>query len=94
MTDKEKLYRLIDELPEGELLPAERFLEYLRDRARDAVLRAFMEAPEDDEPLTDEELAAIREGEKAVARGEVKPWEEVKAEIQEADSRRKRKKAS
>ena len=31
---REELYHLIDELPEGELLTAESFLEYLRDRAR------------------------------------------------------------
>jgi hypothetical protein len=34
MIAREELYHLIDELPEGELLTAERFLEYLRDRAR------------------------------------------------------------
>ncbi len=32
MIAREELHRLVDELPEGELLPAERFLEYLRDR--------------------------------------------------------------
>ncbi len=78
MTDKEKLHRLVDELPEGELLPAERFLEYLRDRANDPVLRAFLEAPEDDEPLTDEELKAIAEADEDIAQGREHPWEEVR----------------
>ena len=40
-----------------------------------------MAAPEDDEPLTVQEEAAIREGEEALARGEVRPWEEVRAEL-------------
>jgi hypothetical protein len=47
----------------------------------DPVLRAFMEAPEDDEPVTPEEEAAIAEAREAVARGEVEPWEKVRAEL-------------
>jgi hypothetical protein len=77
---KAELHRLVDALPEREVHAARRFLEYLRD-AGDPVLRAFMEAPEDDEPLTPEEEAAIREGQEALARGEVRPWEEIRAEL-------------
>ncbi len=50
-------------------------------RLDDPVLRAFMEAPEDDEPVTPEEEAAIAEAREAVARGEVEPWEKVRAEL-------------
>ncbi len=94
MTKKERLHRLVDELSDGELLPAERFLEYLRDRANDAVFKAFTEASEDDERLSDADQAAIQEGEEAISRGEIRPWEMVKAEMKESDSRRKRKRAS
>lgn len=34
MIAREELHRLVDELPEGELAPAGRLLEFLRDRAR------------------------------------------------------------
>ena len=54
------LRRLLDELPESELYAAWRYLKYLRDTA-DPVLRAFLEAPEDDEPETEEERAAVEE---------------------------------
>ncbi len=81
MTTREKLHSLVDALPEGELLPAERFLEYLRDRVEDPVLKAFMEAPIDDEPLTEEDLKAIAEAEEAIARGEEHPWEEVRERL-------------
>jgi hypothetical protein len=47
----------------------------------DPVLRAFMEAPDDDEPVTPEEEAAIAEAREAVARGEVEPWDKVRAEL-------------
>jgi len=85
MTPKERLYQLIDELPEAELHTAERFLQYLRDKARDPLLRAFMEAPEDDEPLTEEDLRAIAEAEEELARGEGIPWEEVRKRLLKAD---------
>ena len=74
MTIKERVHQLVDELPERDLHTAKRFLEYLRN-CSDPVLRAFLEAPLDDEPLTPEEAAAIREGHEELARGEGIPWE-------------------
>jgi len=56
MASKETLHRLVDELPDAEVQAAERFLEYLR-ALGDPVLRAFLTAPEDEEPLTPEEAA-------------------------------------
>lgn len=76
MIVKEELHRLVDALPEGEVAAARRYLEYLRDVGSDPVLRSFMAAPEDDEPLTKDDEAAIREAEEEVARGEAIPWEE------------------
>ena len=42
----------------------------------DPILRAFLEAPEDDEPLTDEDRAAIAEGRADVERSDVVAWED------------------
>lgn len=82
MTAKEKLYHLIDELPESELHTAERFLEYLRDMGRcDPVLQALANAPCDDEPETEEERKAVQEARDELARGEGIPWEEARKRL-------------
>ena len=81
MATKDALHRLIDELPESQLDTAWRLLEPLR-ADDDPVLRAFLEAPEDDEPLTPEEIAAIEEGKADIVRGDVIPWEIYIAERQ------------
>lgn len=47
----------------------------------DPVLHALETAPEDDEPLAEEDRKAIAEAEKAIAQGKTKPWEQVKREI-------------
>jgi hypothetical protein len=54
---KTELHRLIDELPEESLEPA---AELLR-RARDPVVAKLDAAPNDDEPLSEEDLRAILE---------------------------------
>ena len=73
MTTRESLYRLIDALPECMWCEAERYLTGLN--TEDPVLRAFLLAPLDDEPLTPAEELAIAEGEAEIARGESIPWE-------------------
>jgi len=50
----------------------------------DPVLRAFMDAPEDDEPLTDEDLAAIAEGKADIDRGDVVRWEDYDPDRRQA----------
>ena len=77
MTIKEELHRLIDELPASEARTARRFLEYLRNVGSDPLLRALMEAPEDDEPETEEERAAVQEAREQLARGEAIADDEV-----------------
>ena len=78
MTEKARLYELIDRRPENSSEPAERVLEILsadfplereaeamRDLIEslyDPVLRTLNAAPEDDEPTTDEDRAAITQG--------------------------------
>ncbi len=80
MTIKEDLHRLVDELPKKELPVAKRYLEYLRNMG-DPVLRALMEAPEDDEPETEEERAAVAEAYEDLAAGKVITLEDVKREF-------------
>jgi hypothetical protein len=72
MTLKEKLHRLIDDLPKREHPAAQRYLEYLRDAGSDPVVEAMRRAPVDDEPFTAEDAMAVAESERALARGEWK----------------------
>jgi hypothetical protein len=71
-----ELHRMIDELPESELHAAARFLEFLRE-AGDPLLRALEAAPEDDEPLTPEDEAAIEEALEDVRAGRVVRHEDL-----------------
>lgn len=48
---------------------------------RDHVLHAFLSAPEDDEPTTPDDLAAIAAAEAEMARGEVVSWADVKKSV-------------
>lgn len=47
----------------------------------DPLVHALETAPEDDEPLTEEDKKAIAEAETAIAQGKTKPWEQVKKEM-------------
>ena len=80
MTIKKDLHRLVDELPKKELPVAKRYLEYLRNMG-DPVLRTMLEAPEDDEPETEEERAAVAEAYEELATGKMTPLEDVKREF-------------
>jgi hypothetical protein len=68
MAAKEELYHLIDLLPEEECRAAERFLQFLLDTM-------------EDEPLSEEDREAVREGESAIARGEFTTLEDLKREL-------------
>ncbi|MGA2937981.1 MAG: hypothetical protein ABSF52_12880 [Syntrophobacteraceae bacterium] len=78
---KDRLHELVDALPEREVEAAERALECLISKACDPVLQAFLDAPEDDEPLTEEDLKDIEEGRKAVAKGETESLDDVMREF-------------
>jgi hypothetical protein len=80
MTTKATLHRIIEELPESELVAAERFLAYLRDMA-DPVRRALLTAPWDNELETEDERQAVQEARNELARGEVYPLDEVRREL-------------
>jgi hypothetical protein len=85
VTIKDQLHRLVDELAEYELLAAHRYVVYLRNVGIDPVLRAFLEAPIDDEHETDEERTAVQEAREELARSEGIPWDEAQACLLGAD---------
>lgn len=84
MENRQTLHRLVDELPEPELPAARRYLEYLRQTA-DPLQRALEAAPVDDEPLTDDDLVAIRQGRRDHAEGETASHEEIQRLVSEAE---------
>jgi len=67
-TTREELRRLVDTLPEDRL-----------DEAK--VTLTLLSVPDDDEPVTAEDLEAIARGRDAIRRGELIPHEEVKREM-------------
>jgi len=77
---RERLLRLVDAMHEGELETVETFIEFVHEHG-DPVLRAFMNAPENDEPISPEEEEAVREGLEDVAAGRMHTLEEVKKEF-------------
>jgi hypothetical protein len=83
MPTKQELHQLVDSLPLKEIAAAKRYLQFLLSQKDegDPLLSALMDAPEDDEPLTPEELEAIEEGRRDIARGDTQPWDEVKKEL-------------
>ena len=60
------------------------------DLANDPLLDVLMNAPEDDEPLTAEDLAAIAEGKAAADRGDVVAWEDYNPNRRRRPHRRAR----
>ena len=77
---KDRLYRLVDRIPEGEVHAAERYLEYLAEHG-DPLVRALMSAPEVDEPLSEEDRQALEDGRSALDTGDVVTDEELRAEL-------------
>ncbi len=83
MTQREQLVALVESLPEPELKPATRFLEYLRDQHLDPVALALERAPIDDEPVTEEESRALEEALQDCDRGQVYSHEEIRSSLSE-----------
>jgi hypothetical protein len=74
MTSREKLHRLVDELSEAELDPTLRLVETQR---HDPMLQALAHAPEDDEPWTGDDEAAVAESRVDVGAGLTLSHEEM-----------------
>jgi hypothetical protein len=66
VTAREKAHKLLDELPESEVEP---MLEIMASRREDPLLRAIANAPEDDEPWTEQDEAAMAESRADLAAG-------------------------
>ena len=85
MTVKDELRRIVDEMPDdmpaSELIAAKRFLEYLRERWSDPVIRVLEEAPYEDEAIPDTEENAVQEAREALVRGEVVSDEDLRREL-------------
>ena len=77
---RKRLHRLVDRIPEREVHAAERYLEYLTEYG-DPFIRRLMNAPLDDEPVTEEEEAGVREAWEDYKTGRVHTMEEVKEEL-------------
>ena len=75
-----RLKELIDELPEGDLHAVKRYIQFLH-YLDDPVAVSLAEAPLDDEPLTDEDIAALEEAEEDIKAGRLIPAEELYREI-------------
>jgi predicted transcriptional regulator len=74
VTTKERLHQLVDELSEPE---AKRALTLVEKEREDPVIAAFRDAPEDDEPWTDEDEAAVKEANEDIAAGRTISHEEM-----------------
>lgn len=75
MESRTELHELIDRLPDHELLPARRFLEYL---ARGATLeQTLAHAPDDDEPWTEAEEQVFQRSWDEMQEGKLIPMDRV-----------------
>lgn len=73
---RDRLHRLSDDFPEQDLPAVEQLLAERRPKD-DPFLRMLAEAPEADEPLTAEDVAAIEEGLRDLAADRTIPDEEL-----------------
>jgi hypothetical protein len=80
MTNKATLHSLIDRLPDTGLEPVEAFLEKWC-AEHYPIPKAFLNAPEVEEPFTEEEAAEIQEAYAEIAQGHYVTWEEMCAQL-------------
>ncbi len=73
-SEKQELHELVERLPEAQVRSALRFLKYL---SADEVLLSLLNAPNDDEPYTDQQRKRDTESEASIARGEGIPHEDI-----------------
>ena len=77
---KTRLHWLVDKLPDAEVHAAERYLEYLTEQA-DPLVTALSNAVEVDEPLTDDDRAALEEGRLALDAGDTVSDDELRTQL-------------
>lgn len=78
---REELHRLVDELPANEVEHGLRYLKYLHEMGEDPVRHALENAPDDDEPETDEEREGVQEAESDIRAGRTMSTDELKREL-------------
>ena len=78
--DKNRLAELIEQLPEGEIEAAVRYLEYLKDRG-DPYLKFLMSVPEEDQELTDRFQTELDKAWKDIDEGQVISSDQLKQEL-------------
>lgn len=83
MTTREHLREMIDTLPDSVLPKAEQLLGTLQ-AEHDRVWQMFQDAPEDNEPLTEENVAAIEAGNADIAAGRTSSLADVQARLRAA----------
>lgn len=80
MSHRAALHQLVDSLPDEKLTTAERFLTGLSESS-DAVERALLQAPSDDEPDADDEDGGLTEARQELARGEGISTDELRRQL-------------
>jgi hypothetical protein len=78
MADRARLHQLVDALPARDLDTADHVLRGLLALGGDPALNALLDAPEDDEPTTEEDILAEAAAGADIAAGRVYSHEEVK----------------
>lgn len=82
MTARDRFHRLVDGLPENELVTAERVLTGLSVLSlSNLAMAALAKAPGDDEPVTDREAERIEEGECDLRDGRTVTGEQVRTRL-------------
>ena len=77
---RERLHRLVDALPAGELRAVERCLE-LFSQCGDSFVLALLNTPEATEPLSHEDQEALEEGRHALEAGDCVSDQELRTEL-------------
>lgn len=77
---RDRLYRLVDRLPEAELHAAERYLAYLTAYG-DPLFRIAMAAPDENEELSERGRRLLDAGREDLAAGRTHTLDEVKREL-------------
>lgn len=77
---RQDLKDLIDCVPTDELIVVKRFIQYVVDM-QDPVLRSLLEAPVDDEPTSESDVAMLQEAREDIAAGRLTPAKELYREL-------------
>lgn len=77
---RRRLFRLVEQLPDGEIAAAGRYLESLV-RGEDRLTKILLEAPEEEEELSAEGRRLVEEGLEDLRAGRIHSLDEVKREL-------------